>query len=65
MPLSDVEIRKAKPRATAFKKFDERELHLIVNPRGSKLWRLKYPFAGKEKLLALGSYPETTLNRRD
>jgi hypothetical protein len=61
MALSDVEIRKAKPKAAPYKKFDEGGLFLLINPSGSKLWRLKYRFDGKEKLLALGSYPEKTL----
>jgi hypothetical protein len=63
MPLTDVEIRKAKPTAKPFKLSDERGLFLLVTPTGSKLWRLKYRFDGKEKLLALGSYPETTLKQ--
>jgi Arm DNA-binding domain len=61
MPLDDLTIRNAKPREKPFKLFDEKGLFLLVNPVGSKLWRLKYPFAGKEKLLALGAYPEITL----
>ena len=61
MPLDDLTIRNAKPREKPFKLFDEKGLFLLVNPAGSKLWRLKYPFAGKEKLLALGAYPEITL----
>lgn len=36
-------------------------MFLMVNPNGSRYWRLKYRWAGKEKLLALGVYPETTL----
>jgi integrase len=62
MPLTDVEIRKTKPAATPFKLYDEKGLFLLVAPT-SKLWRLKHRFAGKEKLLALGSYPETTLKQ--
>jgi integrase len=61
MPLTDVQIRKTKPVAKPFKKFDEEGLFLLINPSGSKLWRLKYRFDGKEKLLALGSYPEVSL----
>lgn len=38
-------------------------MFLLVKPNGSRLWRLKYRFAGKEKLLALGSYPEVSLKR--
>jgi integrase len=48
-------------RAKPFKLFDEEGLFLLINPSGSKLWRMKYRFAGKEKLLAFGSYPETPL----
>jgi integrase len=61
MPLDELTIRNAKPREKPFKLFDEKGLFLLVNPAGSKLWRLKYPFGGKEKLLALGAYPEITL----
>ena len=61
MPLDDLTIRNAKPREKPFKLFDEKGLFLLVNPNASKLWRLKYPFAGKEKLLALGAYPEVSL----
>ena len=49
---------KAKPLT-----FGGQALFLLVTPTGSKLWRLKYRFAGKEKLLALGAYPETTLKK--
>jgi integrase len=59
--LSDLEIRRAKPAEKAYKLFDEKALYLLVSTTGTKLWRLKYRFLGKEKLLALGEYPETTL----
>jgi integrase len=62
MPLTDVQIRKAKPAAKPFKLSDEKGLFLLVTTT-SKLWRLKYRFDGREKLLALGSYPETTLKQ--
>ena len=61
MALTDVEIRSAKPRAKPFKMSDGGWLFLLVNPSGSKLWRMAYRFAGKEKLLALGAYPEIGL----
>ncbi|HEY5298696.1 MAG TPA: integrase arm-type DNA-binding domain-containing protein [Verrucomicrobiae bacterium] len=61
MPLSDTAIRKAKPQAKPFKLADGGGLYLLVQPSGSKWWRYKYRFADKEKLLALGSYPETSL----
>jgi integrase len=59
--LTDVGVRNAKPRERAFKLSDEKGLYLLVEPSGSKLWRLKYRFANKEKKLALGVYPEVTL----
>jgi hypothetical protein len=65
MPLDDLTIRNLKPAAKPFKLADEKGLFLLVNPlpAGSKLWRLEYRFAGKEKLLALGNYPEVTLRK--
>jgi hypothetical protein len=60
-PLSDVMVNKAKPQAKDVKHFDGGGLFLLVTPSGGKLWRLKYRFAGKEKLIALGIYPEISL----
>ena len=61
MPLSDVAIRKARPADKPLRLFDGGGLYLEISPTGSKLWRWKYRFAGKEKRLALGVYPETSL----
>jgi integrase len=61
MPLSDIAARKAKPAAKPYKLADGGGMYLLVNPTGSKLWRWKYRVAGKEKLLALGAYPDVTL----
>lgn len=60
MPLTDVAARKAKFDGKAMKLFDEKGLFLHVNKSG-KYWRFKYRFGGKEKLLALGVYPDVTL----
>ncbi len=69
MALKDIQVKNAKPREKAYKLADEKGLFLLINPNGSKYWRLKYRFAGKEKLLALGVYSEVTLadarNKRD
>ena len=69
MPLSDVAIRKAKATDKVQRLFDGFGLYLEVTPAGSKLWRQKYRFGGKEKRLAHGSYPTVTLaearERRD
>ena len=61
--LSDRAIRQAKPQPKARKLFDSRGLYLLLTPEGSKWWRLKYRFAGKEKLLSLGVYPEVGLKQ--
>src|SRR6266568_1907688 len=61
MSLSDAKVRNAKPRARPYKIADNEGLFLSITPAGGKYWRLKYFFAGKEKLLALGVYPNVTL----
>lgn len=61
MPLTDTAIRNTKPSDKPTKLFDGGGMFLLVTPNGQRYWRLKYRFAGKEKLLALGVYPETGL----
>jgi integrase len=67
--LTDVAIRKAKPADKPVRMFDSAGLYLEVSPAGGKLWRWKYRINGKEKRLALGTYPEIGLasarERRD
>lgn len=69
MPLTDTAVRQARPKEKAYKLADGGGLFLLVQPNGAKYWRWKYRFAGKEKLLALGVYPEISLkearSRRD
>lgn len=69
MPLSDAQLRSLKPAPRPSKLSDGGGLHILVTPQGSRLWRLAYRFAGKQKLLALGAYPAVTLGdartRRD
>ena len=59
--LSETQIRGLKSVATPKKIFDARGLYLLVTPIGSRLWRFKYRYAGKEKLLSLGQYPQVSL----
>lgn len=59
--LTDVEVRKAKPKEKPYKMADSGGLYLYVAPSGSKLWRMKFVKAGKEKLLSFGAYPDVTL----
>jgi len=61
MPLTDSAIKTAKPKEKPYKLSDAQGLYLEITPNGSKLWRLKYRVAGKEKKLALGAYPTVTL----
>lgn len=61
MVLTDTAIRNAKPKDKPYKVTDAQGLYLLVNPRGSKLWRVKYRIDGVERKLALGAYPEITL----
>lgn len=61
MPLTDTAIRTAKAKEKPYKLADEKGLFLLVNPNGSKWWRLKFRIAGKEKMLSLGTYPDTGL----
>jgi len=64
--LKDTNIKKAKPGPKPVKMFDGEGLYLVINPSGSRIWRMKYRYAGKEKLLSFGKYPEVSLkNARD
>ncbi|OTA18447.1 integrase [Xenorhabdus vietnamensis] len=61
MKLTARQVDTAKPKEKPYKLADGGGLYLLVNPNGSRYWRLKYRIAGKEKLLALGVYPEISL----
>ena len=61
MPLTDTAIRGIKPSDKSQKLFDQNGLFLFVTPSGTKSWRVKYRFQGKEKLLTLGTYPLLSL----
>ncbi|CBJ42757.1 tyrosine-type recombinase/integrase [Ralstonia solanacearum] len=61
MALTDTAIRNAKAADKPIKLFDGGGLFLHITPAGQRYWRLKYRFAGKEKLLAIGVYPEVGL----
>lgn len=69
MALTDTLIKNIKPTDKTQKKSDGKGLYLEVTPKGSKRWRFKYRFMGKEKLLSVGLYPEVSLKvareRRD
>lgn len=61
MPLTDVLVRTAKSQEKDYKMNDGRGLYLLVSKAGGKHWRMKYRVHGKEKKLALGSYPDVSL----
>ena len=59
--LTDTKIRTTKPGDKPVRLYDERGLYLEVTPNGGRWWRLKYRHEGKEKLLSMGTYPDTNL----
>lgn len=61
MALTNLQINKAKPAQKAYKLVDSGGLYLLVTPAGSKCWRFKYRYLGKEKLLSIGQYPHVSL----
>lgn len=61
MPLTDMQVRNAKPADKPYKKADGGGLYLFVHTSGGRLWRMDYRFEGKRKTLAFGSYPDVSL----
>ena len=59
--LTNTQIRNAKTKEKLYKLPDERGLHLVVFPTGSKLWQMRYRFDAKDKTASLGKYPEVSL----
>lgn len=60
-PLSDKEVKAAKPKEKMYKLFDGGGLYLEVPTVQSKRWRIKYRYEGKEKTISLGTYPTVSL----
>lgn len=67
--LTQLQITNAKPREKSYKISDGNGLALLIEPNGSRLWRFRFHFDGKEKMLSLGGFPDVTLamarERRD
>src|SRR5579859_3017943 len=63
MVLTDIAIRKAKPKSKPFSMTDGGGLYLSITPSGGKLWRWSYRFNGERKLMSLGRYPHVSLTR--
>ena len=63
MALTDTKIKNAQPKEKPYRLSDAKGLYIEVHPNGSKYWRLKYRFMGKEKRLSIGVYPTVTLKQ--
>ncbi|MDR2561799.1 MAG: integrase arm-type DNA-binding domain-containing protein [Holophagales bacterium] len=61
MGLTDLGIKRAKPAEKPYRLFDGGGLYIEIQPSGGRLWRYKYHFNDKEKRLAIGRYPEISL----
>ena len=61
MALTDATVKTAKPKEKDYKLGDAGGLYLLVRKAGGKLWRMKYRYDGKEKLLSFGAYPAISL----
>ena len=62
-PLTDLQIKRAKPADKLFKLSDGAGLYLEVLPTGAKFWRFRFRQAsGKENLMTFGPYPEVSLS---
>lgn len=62
MALTDIKVRSAKPEDKEYSLTDGDGMFLLVHPNGSKYWRLRFRFGGKQHLMALGVYPEVSLS---
>ncbi|MDJ3783276.1 tyrosine-type recombinase/integrase [Salmonella enterica] len=62
MQLTDLAIRRSKPKDKPYTLNDGNGLSLLIEPNGSKGWRLRYRFSGKAKLISLGTYPGVSLS---
>jgi integrase len=69
MHLTDTAVKAARPTEKPCKLFDGGGLYLLINPDGARGWRFKYRYAGKERLISFGTYPQVKLkearDRRD
>jgi integrase len=61
MPLTDIQVRNAKPRERSYKLSAGGGLHLFLSPTGAKLWRMRFTLYGKDRTLSLGAYPVLSL----
>ena len=62
LPLSDLQVKNAKPQENQYKLMDGFGLFLLVTPTNGKLWHFDYRYGGKRKTLAFGAYPSLSLS---
>jgi hypothetical protein len=63
MALTDTTLRNARPREKPFRLNDGKGLLFVVNPNGTKYWRYRYEYHGRENMVSLGVYPAVSLVR--
>ena len=63
--LSVAAIKAARPRDKPFKLYHWRGMFLLVNPDGSRWWRFRYKYQGREKTVSLGVYPEVSIKEAE
>lgn len=63
MKLTDPVIKASRPKEKPYKLSDGDGLVLLIQPNGSKWWRFRYRYNGKEKMLSIGTYPDVTLKK--
>jgi integrase len=61
MALTDTTLRNARPREKVYRLNDGKGLLFVVNPIGTKYWRFRYEFHGRENMVSLGPYPQVSL----
>ncbi|MDO2331496.1 Arm DNA-binding domain-containing protein, partial [Escherichia coli] len=61
MLLSDIQIKRAKPKDKPYTLNDGMGLSLLIDTAGSKGWRFRYRFAGKPKMISFGVYGDVSL----
>lgn len=59
--LTEMQVKNARARERDYKLADSEGLYLYVTAKGHRSWRMKYRFAGKERRLVLGAYPDLGL----
>ncbi len=63
MALTDIKVKTAKPKDKPYKLADGGGMYLLINTNGSKYWRMKYRFAGKEKDAFYWRIPRCNVSR--